>query len=88
MASRKRNLVFLQNKELINEIDKVLSGFQIKVLKFFDENYLKEFFKNDKIELSTIFSKIHSGFNENEVEIIVKNNKKGGFFEKFFQLFS
>ena len=76
------------SKEFINEIHKVLSGFQIKVLKFFDGNYLKEFFKNDKIELSTVFSKIHSGFNENEVEIIVKSNKKSGFFEKFFQLFS
>ena len=76
------------SKEFINEIDKVLSGFQIKIFKFFDGNYIKDFFKNDKIELPKIFSKIHSGFNENEVEIIVKSNKKRGFFEKFFQLFS
>ena len=76
------------SKEFINEIDKVLSGFQIKIFKVFDGNYVKDFFKKDKIELPKIFSKIHSGFNENEVEIIVKNHKKSGFFEKFFQLFS
>ena len=76
------------SKEFINEIDKVLSGFQIKIFKFFDGNYVKDFFKNDKIELPKIFSKIHSGFNENEVEIIIKSPKKSGFFEKFFQLFS
>jgi len=76
------------SKEFINEIDKVLSDFQIKIFKFFDGNYVKDFFKKDKIELPKIFSKIHSGFNENEVEIIVKSHKKSGFFEKFFQLFS
>ncbi len=75
-------------KEFINEVDKVLSRYQIKTLKFFDGKYLNDFFKEDKVDLSKIFSKIQSGFNDNEVEIVVKNQKKSGFFEKFFQLFS
>ena len=76
------------DKEFINEVDKVLSRYQIKTLKVFDGKYLNDFFKADEVELSKIFSKIQSGFNYNEVEIVVKNPKKSGFFEKFFQLFS
>ena len=76
------------DKEFINEVDKVLSGYQIKTLKYFDGKYLNDFFKADEVELPKIFSKIQSGFNDNEVEIVVKNRKKSGFFEKFFQLFS
>ena len=76
------------DKEFINEVDKVLSRYQIKTLKYFDGKYLNDFFTADELELSKIFSKIQSGFNDNEVEIVVKNRKKGGFFEKFFQLFS
>ena len=76
------------DKEFINEVDKVLSGYQIKTLKYFDGKYLNDFFKADEVVLPKIFSKIQSGFNDNEVEIVVKNRKKSGFFEKFFQLFS
>ncbi len=76
------------SKEFISEIDKILGKFQIKTIKYFDGNYIKDFFKYDKIEISQTFNKIQEGFNENEVELVPKSIKKRGFFEKFFQLFS
>ena len=76
------------SKEFISQIDKILGKFQIKTIKYFDANYIKDFFKNDKIEISDTFNKIQEGFNENEVELVPKSIKKRGFFEKFFQLFS
>ena len=64
------------DKEFINEVDKVLSRYQIKTLKYFDGKYLNDFFKADEVELSKIFSKIQSSFNDNEVEIVLKIAKK------------
>ena len=45
------------------------------------------FFGKDT-DLSEMSHKILNGSNENEVSFVVKNPKKSGFFEKFFQLFS
>ena len=70
------------------EIERVLEKFQIKVLKYLNENYILNLFLNEKSDISNMASKIVNGFNENEVLLIPKNLKKIGFFEKFFQLFS
>ena len=75
-------------KKFISEIDKTLGKFQIKVVKYIDGDYIKHFFKNDNLEYYEMLTKIQSGFNQNEVELVTKNLKKSGFFEKFFQLFS
>ncbi len=76
------------SKKFISELDKVLGKYQIKVLKYYDGNYIQDFFKHENLEYSKILSKIQNGFNENEVELVPKSQKKRGFFEKFFQLFS
>ncbi len=76
------------SRKFISEIEKTLGKFQIKVLKYLDGDYIKHFFKNDKVGYYEMLSKIQSGFNPNEVELVTKNQKKSGFFEKFFQLFS
>ena len=74
--------------KLILEIDKILVNFQIKSGNYINQNYIKSLFKEQKISLSEMSHKSQTGYNTNEVSIIPKNQKKVGFFEKFFQLFS
>ena len=74
--------------KLILEIDKILANFQIKSGNYINQNYIKSLFKEQKISLSEMSHKSQTGYNTNEVSIIPKNQKKVGFFEKFFQLFS
>ena len=81
------NLIFISNN-FVSEINKVLKKYQVALAGFLDGNYVKNFFKGEKIEYSEMIYKIRTGFNENEVKLISKNLKKLGFFEKFFQLFS
>ena len=76
------------SENLILEIERVMERYQIKVINFICENYIRNMFKENDIELSLMAHKIISGYNENEVSIVPKNTKKSGFFVKFFQLFS
>ena len=72
----------------LSEIDKILEKFQIKIINQLDGSYIKNQFKNENIEFSLMVFKVLNGHNPNEVAIVPKNQKKKGFFEKFFQLFS
>jgi len=73
---------------LASNISNVLERYQIKIEKYLEYNYIKNLNFEKNIELSCMAFKIQNGFNENEVTLVPKNNKKTGFFEKFFQLFS
>ena len=73
---------------LIKEISQVLEKYQIKVDRFFDKNYLKNFSEIDSLDLSIVAFNLQSGQNHNEINLVPKNTKTKGFFEKFFQLFS
>ena len=70
------------------EINKVLEKYQIKIVEYYDTNYIKNLFKAEDIAFSEMVFRVQNGFIENEVKLIPKNLKKTGFFEKFFQLFS
>ncbi len=76
------------NKDFILELERLMERYQIKIINFLDENYVKNIFKENDIELSLMAYKIQSGYNDNEVSVVPKNPIKKGFFEKFFQLFS
>ena len=76
------------SNNLSSNIEKVLERYHIKVMKYFDGNYIKGLFKDDNIEISEMTFRVLNGFNVNEIKLIPKNSKKKGFFEKFFQLFS
>ena len=65
-----------------------MQKFQIKISKFIDGKYVKNFFKDDELELSLATHKLINGFNDNEVIIVPKNVENVGFFERFFNLFS
>ena len=73
---------------LIKEITDVLEKYQIKINCLFEKKYIKNFFKEENLDLSLIAFKIQSGHNNNEIVLAPKSMKKRGFFEKFFQLFS
>ena len=65
-----------------------LEKYQIKIDRFFDKNYLKNFSEIDSLDLSIVAFNLQSGQNHNEINLVPKNTKTKGFFEKFFQLFS
>jgi len=75
------------SSSFIYDLDKILEKYQIKIIKYLDGNYIKNFFK-EKIDISEMTYKILTGYNENEVLVIPRNPKKMAFFERFFQLFS
>ena len=73
---------------VVFEIESILKKYQIQVINYFDKEYLKDFFKDEELEVSQMANKMLNGINNNEVLLTSKNTKKLGFFEKFFQLFS
>ena len=75
------------SENIIYDLNKILENYQIKIVKYIDGGYVKNFFSQE-LELAEMSHKIINGYNENEVTFIPKNSKKLLFFEKFFQLFS
>jgi len=73
---------------LMKEISHVLEKYQIKVDRFFDRNYINNFSALDSLDLSIVAYNLKNGQNHNEIDLVPKNHKIKGFFEKFFQLFS
>ena len=72
----------------LNEIEKVLEKYHIKMIGYLDGNYVKNLFNEVNMNIAEMAYKTKSGFNINEVKLVPKNTRKLGFFEKFFQLFS
>ncbi len=72
----------------MNDIEKILKKYHIKIDNYLDGNYIKNFYHDTEMSFSKAVYDILRGCNENEVKLIPKNTKKTGFFEKFFQLFS
>mgnify|MGYP001357474008 FL=1 len=71
-----------------SQFDKILEKYQIKVKHLMSGTYLKNFIKENNIEISLIANEITKGLNPNEIKIIPKIQINRGFFERFFQLFS
>ena len=76
------------SNDLIINLNKVLQEYQIKISKFIDGKYVKNYFKEDEVELSLATHKLINGFNNNEVLIVPKNKENQGFFERFFNILS
>ena len=68
--------------------DKLLENHQIMIKNYMSGNYIKSYFGEDEVELSVMANKLNNGLNKNEVQLVSKNDKNRGFFERFFQLFS
>ena len=76
------------SQSFANEIEQILEKYHIQITKYIDQVYVKDLFNKQDLGLAEMIYKTKSGFNENEVQLIPKNLRKPGFFEKFFQLFS
>ena len=76
------------SNHLIINLTRILQNYQIKISNFIDGNYVKNFFKDEEIELSLASHKLINGCNDNEVVIVPKSSENKGFFERFFYLFS
>ena len=81
------NFISIPNNFTFN-FDKLLENHQIKIKRYMSGNYIKNYFSEDEVELPVLANKLNNGLNINEVQIVSKNHKKRGFFERFFQLFS
>ena len=68
--------------------DKLLESHQIKISRYMSYKYIKSYIGKDSNKLSIMAHKLNNGLNKNEVQLVSKNVKNKGFFEKFFQLFS
>ena len=80
-------LISISNS-IIFVIENILKKYQIQVNNYLDKSYIKEFYKDEKIDISQKAHKLLNGLNTNEVCIISKTSQKSGFFEKFFNFFS
>ena len=76
------------SNSFVNEVEKILEKYQIKISNYIDGDYVKNLFNKEDFDLTIMVHKVQNGFNKNEVKLIPKNLGKKGFFEKFFQLFS
>ena len=81
------NFISIPNKFTFY-FDKLLENHQIKIRRYMSSNYIKSYFGEDATELSVMANNLNNGLNKNEVQLVSKNVKNRGFFEKFFQLFS
>ena len=72
------------SNNLSSNIEKVLEKYHIKVSQYFDGNYIKSLFRDDKIEISEMTFRVQNGFNANEVKLIPRNQKKKDFLKNFF----
>ena len=75
-------------KNLLLKITHILNKYHIEIDRFLDLKYTNNLFPDENVDLVKKCYKVLDGFNENEVNLVPKNIKKTGFFEKFFQLFS
>tara|TARA_B100001057_G_scaffold14089_1_gene13377 strand:- start:9721 stop:10425 length:705 start_codon:yes stop_codon:yes gene_type:complete len=75
------------SEKIIKDFEQILSKYQISLNQVVNAEYIKEFFKNDTINIFNMANKIINGCNENEVKIVSKRHIKRGFFERFFDLF-
>lgn len=73
---------------LILDLKKVLSKYQIELSKIVCYEYLKEFQKSDSENIYNIAYNVLRGINPNEIILVTKTKKNVGFFERFFNFFN
>tara|TARA_A100001015_G_scaffold203354_1_gene227226 strand:- start:2583 stop:3281 length:699 start_codon:yes stop_codon:yes gene_type:complete len=76
------------SKKLIKDLEQILRNYQISINKIVSADYVENYFEYDNSDIFSNCQRIIEGINQNEVLLIAKNQKKLGFFERFFHLFS
>ena len=81
------NFICIPN-EFSLEINRILDKYHIQINRFLNKSYINGLFVDEEIEQAHKISKVLSGHNKNEVNLVSKSPNNRGFFERFFQLFS
>ncbi len=77
------------SNSIIKQLDKILEKYQISISRYFSYDYLKSHkFLKSEVDIYEVAEKIIDKKNPNEVELIKKNHRNRGFFEKFFFIFN
>ncbi len=76
------------SKNLIENIEKILKKYHISLNQILSASYVEKLNDNTDNSIFITASRIISGQNNNEVLLSGKNNKKLGFFERFFNFFN
>ena len=76
------------SKKLIKDLEQIFRNYQIRINKIVSADYIEKYFENEDSDIFSNCQRIIEGTNQNEVLLIAKNQKKLGFFERFFHLFS
>ena len=76
------------SEDFIKKFERSLSKYQIKIKQIISADYIKDYFKDDGIDIFFMCKKIIQGHNKNEILLVPKKIENKGFFEKFFNFFS
>ena len=76
------------NKNIIQNVKKIFSKYEISINSVLCYNYLKNFENFNSNNLFNIADNVLNGYNPNEIFLINKSFKNKGFFEKFFDFFN
>ena len=81
------SFITLDNDKIKN-LEDIFKKYHISIKQIVYANYVKKFLVNKNEDIFVMSKKIINGYNQNEVELIKKNTKNQGFFEKFFNFFN
>ena len=73
---------------LILDLKKILSKYQISMNKILCYEYLNEFQRSGSENIYNIAHNVLKGTNPNEIFLVTKSKEKVGFFERFFNFFN
>ena len=76
------------SKDFVQKFEQSLSRYQTKIKQIISADYMRNYFKDDKIDIFSMCKKIIKGQNRNEILLVPKKTKNSGFFEKFFNFFN
>ena len=76
------------SQDFVKKFERSFSNYQIKIKQIISADYLKDYFKDDGIDIFSMCKKIIQGHNKNEILFVPKKTDNKGFFEKFFNFFS
>ena len=76
------------SQDFVKKFEQSFSKYQIKIKQIISADYLKDYFKDDVIDIFSMCKKIIQGHNKNEILLVPKKTYNKGFFEKFFNFFS
>ena len=73
---------------LLKNYEEILGKYQVSLNQIVNASYIHEYISNGGYDIFEKTQKILDGHNPNEILLVEKSPKNGGFFEKFFNFFN